>query len=261
MQARYILAYCYGARCNVLEYHLIKDLLFRREMHYLNEFIALRILGNNGSLLNPGKSCKNILLAVNGSSVSGTYWIKLGSSKAFQVYCDMKTHGGGWTLVYSYTFTNYNNFGSRSNAVTPRPNWPAKRANVLISTTPPLNESSLGAVNWSLWKNIGEDFMIKSNINDWLVCQRNIGSIVTQNDGEMLDLVFLCLLVFTVSMDTQDLTTQHTILVAEVVQINIRKESIIQADISTFVRVRPLTLRTYTQDITCSENRNIDKVL
>ena len=97
----------------------------------------------------------------------------------------METHGGGWTLVYSYTFTNYSNFGSASNAVTPRPKWPASGANVPISTTPPLNESSLGAIDWSLWKNIGGEFMIKSNINDWLVCQPNIGSIAAANEGSV----------------------------------------------------------------------------
>ena len=97
----------------------------------------------------------------------------------------METHGGGWTLVYSYTFTNYNSFSSSSNAVTPRPNWPVSRANVPISTTPPLSESSLGAVDWNLWKNIGKEFMIKSNINDWIVCQPNGGSLVTTAQGSV----------------------------------------------------------------------------
>ena len=97
----------------------------------------------------------------------------------------MQTHGGGWTLVYSYTFTNYNSFASPSNAVTPRPNWPAKHANVPISTTPPLNESSVGAVDWNDWKDIGKDFMVKSNINDWIVCQPVNGSIVTEKDGSI----------------------------------------------------------------------------
>ena len=95
----------------------------------------------------------------------------------------METHGGGWTLVYSYTFTDYNSFTSSSNAVTPRPNWPARHANVPISTTPPLSESSLGAVDWNVWKGIGKEFMVKSNINDWIVCQTNGGSIVAKKEG------------------------------------------------------------------------------
>ncbi|CAB3991056.1 Hypothetical predicted protein [Paramuricea clavata] len=97
----------------------------------------------------------------------------------------METHGGGWTLVYSYTFTNYDNFNSPSNAVTPRPTWPGDRLNVPISTTPPLSESSLGALDWNLWKNIGNEFMVKSNINDWLVCQPDGGSMVTDTRGSI----------------------------------------------------------------------------
>ena len=97
----------------------------------------------------------------------------------------METRGGAWTLVYRYTFTNYNSFSSGSNAVTPRPNWPASIANAPISTTPPLNESSLGAVDWNDWEDIGKDFMVKSNINDWTVCQPSGGSIVTQKEGSI----------------------------------------------------------------------------
>ena len=97
----------------------------------------------------------------------------------------METGGGGWTLVYSYTFTHYNSFGSSNNAVTPRPNWPASDANVPISTTPPLSESSRGAVEWNVWKEIGKEFMVKSNINDWIVCQPRGGSIVTNKQGSL----------------------------------------------------------------------------
>lgn len=102
---------------------------------------------------------------------------------AFGVYCDMKTHQGGWTLVYSYTFTDYDNFDTTSNAVTPRPNWPVREANVPVSTIPPLDEWSTGAVDFNLWKEIGEEILIKSNINDWLVCQPRGGSLVARKNG------------------------------------------------------------------------------
>ena len=134
-----------------------------------------------------GKSCLDIKKRWSVAK-SGVYWIKPNPSSpltGFKVYCDMETQRGGWTLVYSYTFTNYNNFGSATNAVTPRPSWSAPTANVPISTTPPLSETSRGAVDYSLWKYIGNDILIKSNINDWMVCRPNGGSLVRKTDGAM----------------------------------------------------------------------------
>ena len=38
-------------------------------------------------------------------------------------------------------------------------------------------------MDWNAWKDIGKEFIIKSNINDWVVCQPNEGSIVTRKTG------------------------------------------------------------------------------
>ena len=98
----------------------------------------------------------------------------------------METDGGGWTLVWSYSFTNYGHFNSKSNAITPRPNWPVRsEVDVPISTTPPLNETDYNAMNFSLWKQLGRQVLIKSNINNWLVCHPGDGSLVDWQVGDV----------------------------------------------------------------------------
>ena len=132
----------------------------------------------------PATSCDDILY-YNENSPSGYYWIKPTSSTsetALFVYCDMVTQGGGWTLVYKYTFTNYSNYSEETNAITPRPDWSASAADVPISTQPP-SLDNLGAISYQYWKDIGADFLITSSINDWIVCSPIDASIVYEHDG------------------------------------------------------------------------------
>ena len=101
------------------------------------------------------------------------------------MFCDMDTDNGGWTLVWSYTFTRPGLFQDPYNAVTPIPNWPSSNTNVPRSTTPPAKEYSSGALDFNLWKLIGKQFLIKSNINHWLSCSPGTGSLVDWKVGNI----------------------------------------------------------------------------
>ena len=140
-------------------------------------------LSKDSSALN----CKDLKAKVPSAS-SGVYWTDpdAGShSNAFQAYCDQQTDGGGWTLVWSYTFTAYSSFTSGANAVTPRPTWTASNANTRVSTTVPLSETHYEAMNFALWRTIGKEFLIKSNINNWIACKEGSGSLVMQKTGSL----------------------------------------------------------------------------
>ena len=56
---------------------------------------------------------------------------------------------------------------------------------VRVSTTVPLSETHYEAMNFALWRTIGKEFLIKSNINNWIACEEGTGSLVQQKAGSI----------------------------------------------------------------------------
>jgi hypothetical protein len=100
----------------------------------------------------------------------------------------MQTDGGGWTLVYNYYFTNFTFFSSLGNAVTPIPSWPV---NVVpsklapVSKQVPLDEWTYAAMDFPMWKRIGNEFLVKSMITNWIACTNGTGDLVSWKQGTL----------------------------------------------------------------------------
>ncbi|MGH1342823.1 MAG: fibrinogen-like YCDxxxxGGGW domain-containing protein [Nannocystales bacterium] len=102
----------------------------------------------------------------------------------FDVWCDMTSAGGGWTLVYSYGFTDFSQFNSGTNAVDVVPTWRvAPDDSVPTSTNVPLSLEESGAMEFSLWRELGSAFLVRTNISNSVACEEASGSLVQIIDG------------------------------------------------------------------------------
>jgi len=94
-----------------------------------------------------GTSCEDILLA-GSSSGDGTYYVEGTSGSVFDVWCDMTTDGGGWTLAGSVV-----NDGSR--------NWDSYTDFTSTTTWGSISASQTADFKSDAWTDLdGDDFMV-----------------------------------------------------------------------------------------------------
>ena len=83
--------------------------------------------------------------------------------------------------MWPRSFTSANNF------LSPSPSWSYKPTDpsLPVSSTPPLDESELGSMDFNLWKEIGSTVLVKNTVNNWLTCTPLGGSLVDMVDGNI----------------------------------------------------------------------------
>lgn len=62
-------------------------------------------------------------------------------------------------------------------------NWPKDVEDHIVSASPPTNPNKTGAMDFSLWKEIGTQFLVKNTLNNWINCSEDTGSFVNLIEG------------------------------------------------------------------------------
>ncbi len=141
-----------------------------------------------GTPRNPGQSCLHVRDAAGADADGATHLDTDGDGpeRPLVAWCDQRTDGGGWTLVWGYGFTRTEGFTTAENAVTPSPGWPLGGVDVPTSDVAPAAPGERGAILWDRWEALGTEFLHAQALTGSLACTPLVeagGSLATGVEG------------------------------------------------------------------------------
>ena len=131
-------------------------------------------ISNNGLTSGNAATSAYAIKQAYPSSTDGFYWIvnaNINSGTPFQIYADMTTNGGGWTLIMKNSSRSGWNYG---NAISLNTTIPFSNASEVISTSTP-NYSIIGWADYIKRSDSGFEYMIDAT------SRGNYGGIWTAN--------------------------------------------------------------------------------